>query len=378
MVENILRDEIPNTTTEITNKKKHRKRTPGIYQRGNRWQIDATYQGIRIQESCSTPEMAESALRKLKTSIDEGRYLDKKKESSETMAQLGEKYLAFCDGKRQKSIKSKKSNVDRILEHFGKETMVCRISKADIEAYQTALSATTASRKKVTLKPASINRRMAELKHMLHKASEWGMIEKNPASGVTLYKENNRRLRYLTSEECHLLLDACPTATIRQVITLAINTGMRRGEILGLRWENVNLRESYIEITEQKNGERSTIPLNATAINALRAIPHRLDSDYVFTGKIAGEPFWDLKRQFEKAVSAAKLKGVTFHILRHTCASHLVMAGVDIATVRDILRHKTIEMTLRYAHLSPDHKKAAIETLGNALKAGTKDEAKTA
>ena len=124
--------------------------------------------------------------------------------------------------------------------------------------------------------------------------------------------------------------------------------------------------------------ERSTIPLNATAMEVLRAIPRRLDSEYVFTGKVAGEPFWDLKRQFDKAINTAKLQGVTFHILRHTCASHLVMAGVDIATVRDILRHKSIEMTLRYAHLSPSHKRSAVEALGNALAAGAGNEAKTA
>lgn len=375
MANDIVNEAIPEPTTET---KKRHKKIPGIYKRGNRYQIDATYKGIRVQERCVTFEMAESVLRKQKTLIDEGRYLDKKKESSETLEQLGEKYIAFCEGKRQKSLKSKKSNVQRILEHFGKETIVCKISVANVEEFQAALSGTTASRKESALKPASINRCMAALKHMLHKATEWRMIERNPASGVTLYKENNRRLRYLTVEECQTLLDACPSVTMRQVISLALNTGMRRGEILNLIWENVNLRETYIEITEQKNGERSTIPLNATAMEVLRTIPRRLDSEYVFTGKVAGEPFWDLKRQFEKAISKAKLEGVTFHILRHTCASHLVMAGVDITTVRDILRHKTIEMTLRYAHLSPSHKKAAVEALGNALAAGNGKAAKTA
>ncbi len=375
MATDIVNEAIPQPTPE---KKNRRKKIKGIYQRRQVWQIDTFYKGIRLRETCATPEMAESALRKLKTSIDEGRYLDKKKESKDTLAQLGERYLAFCEGKRQKSLRSKKTNVARILDHFGKETMVCKIGMADVEAYQTVLSGTMASRKEVVLKPASINRRMATLKHMLHKAAEWGIVENNTAIGIKLYKENNRRIRYLTPEECNALLDACPSATMRQVVTLALNTGMRRGEILNLKWENVNLRECYLEILEQKNGERSTIPLNATAAEVLQKIPRRLDSEYVFTGKVAGEPFWDLKRQFEKAVTTAKLQNVTFHILRYTCASHLVMAGVDIATVRDILRHKAIEMTLRYSHLSPSHKRSAVEALGNALSAGSKNEAKTA
>jgi integrase len=379
MATDILTNPIPESTTENKPEtKKRRKHIPGIYERGNRYQIDATYKGIRIQERCVTFEMAEAALRKQKTLIDEEKYLDKKRESNDTLEQLSEKYTAFCEGKRQKGLKSKKANIKRILDYFGKEAQVSKISMANVEAFQTALSGTVANRKKSALKPASINRIMATLKHMLHKATEWSIVDKNAASGVTLYKENNRRLRYLTAEECQTLLDACPSITLRQAISLAINTGMRRGEILHLKWDNINLREGYIEILEQKNGERSIIPLNATAIEILRTIPRRLDSDYVFTGKIAGEPFCDLKRQFGKAIIKAKLQGVTFHILRHTCASHLVMAGVDLVTVREIMRHKSIEMTLRYAHLSTSHKKAAVDALGNALAAGAKNEAKTA
>ena len=79
------------------------------------------------------------------------------------------------------------------------------------------------------------------------------------------------------------------------------------------------------------------------------------------------KPFYDLKRQFEKAVTDSGLKDVTFHILRHTCASHLVMAGVDLKTVMEIMRHKSIEMTMRYAHLSPEHKKSAVDALEASL-----------
>ena len=229
-----------------------------------------------------------------------------------------------------------------------------------------------------TLKPATVNREMALLKHLLTKSVEWGIIDQNPARGVKLPRENNRRLRYLTADECQSLLDACPLTKLRTndiplpilrwIVCLTLNTGMRKGEVLNLKWDHVNLRERYIELTEQKNGERSTIPLNNEAISILKAIPVRIDTPYVLPGRFNGEPFSDLKRQFEKAVKDAGLKDVTFHTLRHTTASHLIMAGVDLATVREILRHKSIEMTLRYSHLAPAHKKAAIDDLENALK----------
>ncbi len=144
---------------------------------------------------------------------------------------------------------------------------------------------------------------------------------------------------------------------------------MRRGELFHPEREHVNMREGFLEILDQKNGEYDTIPLTERAIEILRSVPVRLDSKYVFPGEKPGKPFCDLKRQFEKAVTDAKLDGVTFHTLRHTAASHMVMAGVDLATVKAILRHKDHKTTLRYSHLSQDHKKAAVETLRNALAA---------
>jgi integrase len=148
-----------------------------------------------------------------------------------------------------------------------------------------------------------------------------------------MFKETGRRLRYLTPDECQLLLDAS-SPTMKQVVTLGLHTGMRKSEIRNLTWVGVNLRERYIELVDQKNGEHSIIPLNQTAIDTLRAIPRRFDSKYVFTAKKPGTRFYDLKRQFENAVKKAGLEGVTFHVLRHSCRSHLTMAGVDLRTVQ--------------------------------------------
>ncbi len=161
------------------------------------------------------------------------------------------------------------------------------------------------------------------------------------------------------------------------MIELALHTGMRKSEVLRLKWEHVNLRQEYLEILDQKNGEYSTIPLDKRALEILRSIPRRFDSPYVSTGKIKGQPFWDLKRQFEEAVKKSKLEGVTFHT-RHTAASHMVMSGVPLATVKEILRHKDYAMTLRYAHLSSEHTRAAMNALGASLVVKPKDKSKTA
>lgn len=165
---------------------------------------------------------------------------------------------------------------------------------------------------------------------------------------------------------------------MRQIIIIALNTGMRRGELLNLKWQNINYRDRYIEITEQKKGQFSGIPMNDAVLETLRSIPRMVGSDYVFPGRVQGKPYHDLFRHFERAVKAAKLEDVNFHTLRHTAASHMVMAGVPIPAVQEIMRHKTISMTLRYAHLSPESKRSAVNALQIALAGNVEKEVKTA
>jgi integrase len=374
-------NDLVSTTVSFSKEKRNmskKKLPPGIIQRGNRWRIDTFYKGVRIRETCATPEMAETNLRKIQTLIDEGRYLEKKKVSKETLEEVSKRYLKWCEDVRQKDLRSKKQRIEVIKDKLGKDTSLSKITRADIERFQAERLSSLSGKSDCPIKPATVNREMALLKHVLTKAVEWSIIEHNPAKGIKLSKENNRRLRYLTPDECELLLNSCPVTKLRRkdtplpilrwIVDLALNTGMRKGEVLHLKRESVHLREGFIELIEQKNGERSTIPLNAAAISILKSIPVRIDSPYVFPGKIQGKPFTDLKRQFDKAVKKSGLEEVTFHTLRHTTASLLVMQGVDLTTVRDILRRKSIEMTLRYAHLAPAHRKAAVDALEEALK----------
>ena len=181
-----------------------KKLPPGILSRGNRWRIDTFYKGIRIRETCATPEMAEANLRKIQTLIDEGRYLEKKRESRETLGQFADRYLQWCTDIGQKSVNSKDAHILSIKSHFGSDTLLTDVTRADIEKYQAEL-AQTKSRNNRLLKPASINRRMACLRHMFSKAFEWKVIASHPCQGVKQFRENNRRVRFLTAEECRTL-----------------------------------------------------------------------------------------------------------------------------------------------------------------------------
>lgn len=218
-------------------------------------------------------------------------------------------------------------------------------------------------------KPATVNRLLATLKHMFTKAVEWEMVEEEALKKVRRVKllpENNRRLRYLSKEECQALINSC-SPHLKPIIVTALNTGMRREEILSLEWEkHIDLRHGFILLDITKNGERREIPINQTVREALQGLIRGINSPYVFIDE-KGARYKDVKKSFHSACRRAGIKDFTFHDLRHTFASHLVMAGIDITTIKELLGHKTLTMTLRYAHLAPSHKVSAVEILDDTL-----------
>ena len=154
---------------------------------------------------------------------------------------------------------------------------------------------------------------------------------------------------------------------VKPIVTMALNTGMRKGEILSLKWANVDLSHGFILLEITKNGERREIPINSTLRAALQGLVRRLDVPYVFHDAKTAERYQDVKKGFSAACRGAGINDFHFHDLRHTFASHLVMAGQDLTTVKELLGHKTLTMTLRYAHLGPSHKVKAVDVLDTIL-----------
>jgi len=148
----------------------------------------------------------------------------------------------------------------------------------------------------------------------------------------------------------------------RAMALLALNTGMRLGEILGLQWEAVDLDNGLILLTETKSGKRREIPTNQATREVLVGVPRHIRSPYVFCWP-DGRRYTTIAHGFARAVKRAGLSDVVFHTLRHTFASRLVMAGVDLVTVKELLGHASLAMVLRYAHLSPGHRRRAVLVL---------------
>ncbi len=202
-------------------------------------------------------------------------------------------------------------------------------------------------------------------------ARRWGLIRFSPIAEVKLLPERNSRLRYLQPKEYKNLLAEVPDY-LRPIVITAANTGMRRGEILSLRWPQIDLANRLITLTNTKNGDIRVIPLNTTMVGILRDLMRERArrgyiTPYVLINPLTGDRWEDFGRAFESAVKRAGIRDFTFHDLRHTAASWLVMSGVDLSTVASILGHKDIRMTQRYSHLSPEHRLKAVEDLGKAL-----------
>ncbi|MGO9612819.1 MAG: tyrosine-type recombinase/integrase [Dissulfurispiraceae bacterium] len=264
---------------------------------------------------------------------------------------------------RQKSFNSKISFIRELSGLFGNFPLR-RFNTMLIEQYQS-------EKIQKGYKPATINRLIATLSHMFTKAIEWDMVEEETLKRIRIVKllpENNKRLCYLSKEECQTLLYNCD-AHVKPIVITAMNTGMRQGKILNLKWDNVDLRHGFISLNQEqtKNAERKEIPINHTLRAALQGVTRRVDIAYVFYDNASGKPCRDAKRSFKAALKRSGITDFKFHDLRHTFASHLVMAGVDLTAVKELLGHKDIKMTLRYAHLAPSRKLKAVDMLDETL-----------
>ncbi|MBK2126106.1 site-specific integrase [Fangia hongkongensis] len=213
-----------------------------------------------------------------------------------------------------------------------------------------------------------INRIITAFKASLNIAVENGFTEYNGIKGVRLLHEDRHNIvRYLSAEEEQRLLDAVNDIYFqyKNIITLALNTGMRSGEILSLEFKDINLNKEYVALRSEntKAQKMRYVPLNQKSIDALQSQIDNKLSKYVFTNPRTKEPYTKNRDWFKKLLEQADIDNFRFHDLRHTFASKLIMRGVDLNTVRELMGHSDIKMTLIYAHLAPEHKKKAVDLL---------------
>jgi integrase len=365
-----------------------------IRKRGSSWEIDyyeGGRDGRRVRKTFDKRKDAEAELGKRVSLIAEGRYLDIKKEYRTTLDKVLDKYETNYN--HQASYKTaKRFFVARIRRHFGSGRVMSSIQYVDLEEFRAKLMARPATvlmrdgREVVKGRRsnAAINREMSCLRHIFKKAKSWKLIEHNPfTDGDTfVLKENNLQLRYLPEEEAERLIDACRDH-LRPIVVFCLYTGARHGEAVSLKWHQVS--GGFVHFDKTKTDESRVVPLNPAVIDMLEAmrpvkgdgkvvdldgrpVPLEAAGGHVFLFK--GKPLQDVDIAFKGACARAGIPfgrrvpgGVTFHTLRHTFASWLAIAGVPIKTIQELLGHKNIAMTMRYAHLSENVKRDAVGML---------------
>jgi integrase len=275
---------------------------------------------------------------------------------SYSFSELADKYLEYTAG-RLKGHDRNITNVNTLNKYFGAKCLM-DISIGDVELFQ---SEKIKSDKAVSY----INKLTAVLKRMFAKAYDWDLIDRDGLERIRKVKQlkgENKRLRYLSEEESERLIDNCDIH-LKPIVVTALNTGMRRGEILGLTWDRVDLKNRIILLDKTKNGERREIPMNDTLYNELAGLIRSIKTDYVFYNPQTLKAYDNVKKSFASALRKSHILDFRFHDLRHTFASRLVMAGIDLTTVKELLGHKDIKMTLRYSHLAASHIKNAVSIL---------------
>jgi site-specific recombinase XerD len=218
-------------------------------------------------------------------------------------------------------------------------------------------------------KPSSRNRWQAALSLIFCVWIDNEKITRNPAAGIKRKTENNDKVRFLSDSEEHALLQATDPR-FHSHLLLSVHAGIRMSEQYSPEWKQVDFERRQMYLPRTKNGAPRDAPLNGTALAALQELGSASDGDFVFPHSQSPRGW------FLAAVEPAALKNYTWHCNRHTFASRLVMAGVDLHTVGELLGHGTAQVTKRYAHLSVNHKRSAVERISgvpSAIRTGCKD-----
>ena len=287
--------------------------------------------------------------------------------------------------------KSGDSAPDRLLAAFAEfaDKPLASMDNSAIERWRT-------KRVNTGVAKSTCNREIATLKAALRRAHKWGFLEATPLTDVTIEKVDNERKRFLDKDEEKRLRSALDVRDaegraarargnewrqergkellpalgsddyadhLTPAVLLSLNTGLRKGELIALEWTDINLSENLLTVraTAAKSKKSRHVPLNPEAVRVLKRWQRQQPEGRLF-------PVKDFKTAWNSLMDASKIALFRWHDLRHTFASNLVMAGVDLNTVRELLGHADLQMTLRYAHLAPEHKAAAVALISGGAK----------
>ena len=214
----------------------------------------------------------------------------------------------------------------------------------------------------VHLKNATINRYVAAISVVFSYACREYDLPENPVRKIPSLPENNERIRFLSEAERTRLFSSCRASQwdkLYLLVLLAITTGARKGELTKLRWNNIDFDRRTAYVSTTKNGQPKVLPLTNSVIKELKLFDTK-DNSLIFASKVKVEVAYCFTKPWKKALEDAEIKDFRFHDLRHSCASYLAQSGASLLEIADVLGHKQISVTKRYAHLCIEHKSSLI------------------
>ena len=334
----------------------------GLYKRGSVWWMRFSHQGKQIRRSTETDDrkLAQRIFDKLKGETAEGKWFEKLPGENYTFKALMDKYM-----KEYSAVNKKPTS------HIRDKSLNAHLQKCFGQLYLPEITSRLIAEYKIKRRnegacSRTVNYELSLMNHAFNMAiREWELIESNPVSRVKKERVRNIIERWLSVDEEKRLLLASPR-WLQEIIIFAINTGLRRGEILNLNLSQVDFNRRTLIIFEQKNGAIDTLPLNQKAMGILedRRKKKMPDCDLAFPSQ-NGTRILDrnLFRAFHNAMERAQIENFRFHDLRHTFATRLVQSGVSIYEVQKLGRWKNASMVMRYAHHNPESLRSSIEVL---------------
>jgi site-specific recombinase XerD len=327
--------------------------------------VDYRISGRRFRKSLgSSKRIAELALKDIEVKIAKGELGFTLKDNS--LDKLFEEFLKYSTiNHAPNTYERYRGILDNFKSFLATRPYINKISHLDLKLFEDYKH----FRKESKTGDKTVNIELQMIRGMFNLAKKWGYCQNNPTDGITLFRiTKTQEPRFLSKDECDKLLKNCGEELYPVFFTF-LNTGMRRGELLNLEWKDVDLARKRIQIRAKEDWEPKTseryIPMNDSLVSVLKKHKGKSKGSFVFTDN-KGEKIHrnELRKELIRITEKCGFPDVTkLHSLRHTFASHLVMNGVDLPTVKKLMGHSDIETTMIYSHLADDHVDKAVEKL---------------
>lgn len=339
--------------------------------------LSATFE--RKTDAKKWAQQTESAIR-------DGRYFKTVEAKRHTLAEMLDRYIRDVLPQKPRSEKDQKRQLNWWRAELG-HMLLSDLTPALIAEYRDKL-ASGVTKRGDRRSPATVNRYLAALSHVYTIAmKEWGWVDDSPMRKVSNLKEPKSRVRFLSDDEVledgtkvegerTRLLKVCrarKNQTLYTIVVIALSTGARQGEILNLRWGDLDLDRGLMVLRETKNGDTRAIPLQGHALALIKELkPANANaSDLVFPSRRNSEKPISIQNIWESALKDAEIEDFRFHDLRHSAASYLAMNGATLGEIAAVLGHRTLDMVKRYAHFSQQHTVNVVASMNNKIFDGT-------